>query len=61
MEEEGYRAYRQDQLYRDKVFDSYRKEILEACEANSFRKLEVASVYDYLEEKYGELPADENQ
>jgi hypothetical protein len=61
MEEEGYRAYRQDQLYRDKVFDSYRKEILEVYEANSFRKLEVASVYDYLEEKYGELPADENQ
>jgi len=39
MEEEGYRAYRQDQLYRDKVFDSYRKEILEVYEANSFRSL----------------------
>lgn len=59
MGEEGYRAYRQDQLYRDKVFDSYRKEILEVYEANSFRKLEVASVYDYLEEKYGALPANE--
>ena len=59
MEEEGYRAYRQDQLYRDKVFDVYRKEILEVYEANSFRRLEVASVYDYLEEKYGALPANE--
>jgi len=59
MEEEAFRAYRQDQLYRDKVFDSYRKEILEVYEANSFRRLEVASVYDYLEEKYGALPANE--
>jgi len=59
MEEEAWRAYRQDQLYRDKVFDGYRKEILEVYEANSFRRLEVASVYDYLEEKYGALPANE--
>src|SRR4030042_556626 len=59
MEEEDFRAYRQEHLFRDKVFDSYRKEILEVYEANSFRRLEVASVYDYLEEKYGALPANE--
>ena len=59
MGEEDWRAYRQDQLYRDKAFDTYREEILEVYEANSFRRLEVASVYDYLDEKYGELPANE--
>jgi hypothetical protein len=59
MEEEEYRAYRQDHLYRDKVFDSYRKEILEVYETNGFQRLQVASVYDYLEEKHGALPANE--
>jgi transposase len=59
MEEEDFRAYRQEHLVRDKVFESYRKEILEVYEANSFRRLEVASVYDYLEERYGALPANE--
>jgi hypothetical protein len=59
MEEEGFRAYRQEHLYRDKLFDGYRGEILEVYKANGFRKLQVSSVYDYLEEKYGVLPANE--
>jgi hypothetical protein len=59
MEEEDWRAYRQEHLVRDKLFDGYRGEILEVYEANGFRKLQVASVYDYLEEKYGELPGNE--
>lgn len=59
MEEEDYRAYLQDHLYRDKVFDAYRQEILEVYAANAFEKLQVSSVYDYLEERYGALPANE--
>ena len=59
MEEEGYRVYRREHLFRDKVFDGWREEILEVYEANGFRKLQVSSVYDYLEERYGSLPGNE--
>jgi transposase len=59
MEEEEYRAYRREHLFRDKAFDAYRREILEVYEANDFRKLQVSSMYDYLEERYGALPANE--
>jgi hypothetical protein len=59
MEEGDYRAYRQDHLFRDKAFDDLRREILEVYEANGFRALQVSSVYDYLEERYGVLPGKE--
>jgi hypothetical protein len=59
MEEEAYRAYRQDHLFRDKAFDDMRSEILEVYEANGFRPLQVSSIYDYLEEKIGVLPGNE--
>lgn len=59
MEEESWRAYRREHLFRDKEFDRYRGEILEVYEANGFRKLPMASVYDYLDERYGALPANE--
>jgi transposase len=59
MEEESWRAYRREHLFRDKLFDRYRGEILEVYEANGFRKLQMASVYDYLEERLGALPANE--
>jgi len=59
MEEEDYRAYRQDHLFRDKAFDDLRSEILEVYEANEFHPLLVSSVYDYLEEKRGLLPGNE--
>ena len=59
MEEESWRAYRREHLFRGKEFDRYRGEILEVYEANGFRKLQMASVYDYLEERYGALPANE--
>lgn len=59
MEEESYRAYRQGQLFRDKAFDEMRGEIIEVYEANGFRPLQVSSVYDYLEEKIGGLPGNE--
>jgi len=59
MEDEEFRSYRQEHLYRDKAFDAYRQEILEVYGANDFEKLQVSSVYDYLEERYGALPANE--
>jgi hypothetical protein len=59
MEEEEYRSYRRGHLFRDKAFDAYRQEILEVYGANEFEKLQVSSVYDYLEERYGALPANE--
>jgi len=59
MEEEDYRAYRQEHLFRDKAFDDMRREILEVYEANGFRRLQVSSIYDYLEEKRGVLPGNE--
>ena len=59
MDEEDYRAYRREHLFRDKGFDGLREEILEVYEANGFRRLQVSSVYDYLEERYGSLPGNE--
>ena len=59
MGEEAFRAYRQEHLFRDKAFDRFRSEILEVYEANGFRRLQASSVYDYLEEKRGTLPGNE--
>jgi len=59
MEEEDFRAYRQEHLFRDKAFDDLRSEILDVYGANDFRALPVSSVYDYLEERYGALPGNE--
>jgi len=59
MEEEDFRTYRQEHMFRDKAFDPYRGEILEVYAANGFRPLQVTSVYDYLEERHGRLPANE--
>ncbi|MFH1941120.1 MAG: hypothetical protein ABIL68_03370 [bacterium] len=59
MEEEDYRTYRRDNLFRDKAFDEMQSEILKVYETNFFRPLMVSSVYDYLEEKYGVLPGNE--
>ncbi|MDW7761952.1 MAG: hypothetical protein SCM96_15095, partial [Acidobacteriota bacterium] len=36
MEEEAYREYHRDHLFRDKAFDDLRREIFEVYEANSF-------------------------
>jgi len=59
MEEAEFRAYRQEHLFRDKAFGALRGEILEVYGANDFRALPVSSVFDYLEERYGALPANE--
>jgi hypothetical protein len=59
MSEEEYRVSRSCYLYRDKDFEVYRDEIFEIYKANEFEKLPMSSVYDYLEEIYGQLPATE--
>jgi hypothetical protein len=59
MEEEDYRDYRREHLFRDKAFDPLQEEILEVYKANFFRPVLVSSVFDYLEEKYGRLPGNE--
>ena len=59
MGEEAWRAYRRDHVFRDKAFDELRGDILEVYEANGFRRLQVSSVYDCLEEKHGALPGNE--
>jgi hypothetical protein len=59
MDEAAFREYRVEHLVRDKAFDRFREEILEVYKANDFRKLQVSSVYDYLEERCGALPGNE--
>jgi hypothetical protein len=59
MGEEDFRTYRREHLFRDKAFDDLRSEILEVYGANDFRPLPVSSVYDYLEERFGALPGNE--
>ena len=59
MSEAEYREYSTSHMYRDKAFNRYKEEILEVYERNNYRKLPISSVYDYLEERYGELPGGE--
>ena len=59
MDERDFRCYRQQHMFRDKMLEEYEKDILEAYETNEFAKLNMSAVYDYLEERYGELPANE--
>ena len=59
MTEEEYTAYRCQQLFREKAFEEYEKEIKEVYAKNDYQRLNMASVYDYLEERFGELPGNE--
>ena len=59
MSEEKYRKYALEHMYRDKSFEGYRDEILEVYGKNGNRRLPMSAVYDYLEERYGELPVGE--
>ena len=56
MEEEEFQAYRKAHMFRDKVFAEYKEDIVEVYEKNEFKKLNMTSVYDFLEKKYGQLP-----
>ena len=46
-------------MYRGKAFDRYRAAIMAVYERNDYKRLHVSSIYDYLEERYGELPGTE--
>jgi len=59
MDERGFRSYRQQHMFRDKMLEEYEEDILEVYERNEFKRLNMSSVYDYLEERYGKLPANE--
>lgn len=59
MDERDFRSYRREQIFRDKVFEEYEKDILEVYEKNEFKKLNMSSIYDYLEERYSTLPGNE--
>jgi len=59
LDEKGFRSYRREHMFRDKALEDYEKDILEVYEKNEFAKLNISSVYDYLEERRGELPANE--
>jgi transposase len=59
MSEREYREYARSHMYRDKAFDRYRTDIMAVYEGNDYKRLQVSSVYDYLEERYGELPGTE--
>ena len=59
MTEAEFRAYRRAHRYRGKVFDDYQPAILAVYQANGHRPLNMAAVYDYLEERFGSLPGNE--
>jgi len=46
MDEEEFRAYRREHLFRDRAFSGYESDILEVYAKNNFRKLNMSSVYD---------------
>jgi hypothetical protein len=54
-----YNTYKQESGERQKLFDCYLDEIKRLYELNDLRRLNMAAVYDYLEEKYGDLPGNE--
>jgi len=59
MDEEEFREYRADHLFRERAFSEYGEDIWDVYAKNDFRKLNMSSVYDYLEERYGNLPGNE--
>ena len=59
MDERDFRSYRQQHMFRDKFLEEYEKDILEVYEKNEFKRLNMSSVYDYLEERHGSLPGNE--
>jgi hypothetical protein len=44
---------------RQKLFEVYEKEILKVYQKNDNQRLNMAAVYDYLEEKFIQLPSSE--
>lgn len=59
MSEKEFKSYRKHHQFRDKVLAEYEKDILEIYKKNEFKRLNMSSVYDFLEERYGKLPSTE--
>lgn len=59
MDEEEYRNYRSRSMFREKILIKYEGDILDVYQKNEFKKLNMSSLYDYLEEKNGALPCNE--
>jgi transposase len=59
MDEEEYRIYRSKCMFREKVLIKYEGDILDVYKQNEFKKLNMSALYDYLEEKNGPLPCNE--
>ena len=55
MDEHSYAQYCRETAFREKGFDEHAGEILDLYATNEFRKLNIAAVYDYLEERLGPL------
>ena len=55
MNEEQYKKYLFKMSSKEKVFEKYKSDILSIYSSNNNKKLNMAGVYDYLEEKYGSL------
>jgi len=59
MDGRKFKAYQREHMFRDRVFEEYEKDILEVYQMNEFQRLNMSAVYDYLQEKYGTLAANE--
>ena len=59
MSEKKYSRYIEKVRYRTRIFEPYQPHILNLYKVNDFQRLEKSAVYDYLEEKFGSLPATE--
>lgn len=59
MDGRKFKAYQREHMFRERVFEEYEKDVLEVYQMNEFAKLNMSAVYDYLEEKYGNLSGNE--
>ena len=59
MDEREFKSYRQRHMFREKLLEEYEENILEVYEINEFKRLNMSAVYDYLEERHGSLPGNE--
>lgn len=59
MRPEKYNEYQVDLLERKKAFEAFEHEILEVYGLNDFKRLNMSAVYDYLEERFTDLPGNE--
>jgi len=59
MDGREFMIYRREHMFRDKMLEKYEEDILKVYKVNEFHRLNMSAVYDYLEEKYGPLAANE--